>query len=330
MSGAPVLRIGTRRSPLALWQAKWVRARLAERGGSSSLVEIDTLGDSITETPLWRFGTPAVFSAELDRALLDGRIDLAVHSLKDLPTQLPEGIMIAAVSAREDPRDALVGRGSLQWADLPPEATVATSSLRRRAQLLHARPDLRIADLRGNVDTRLAKLDATPEWTAVLLAVAGLIRLGRAGRIGERLPLDLVLPAPGQGALAVTVRDDDSRVAESVRVAVEDRSTRFSVSAERGFLSQLDGGCQVPIAAYSQVVAGGDRPVLHTLGRIVSLDGVHAVNGSAQGPVTNEGDADAMGRRLAETLLRQGGAEILATVRPCRSNDLSERTEPCR
>src|SRR3954454_21269515 len=181
------LRVGTRGSALALWQTEQVRAKLAAAGRATERLEIRTTGDLVQQVPLSRIGSRALFTKQIDDAMLEGRIDLAVHSLKDLPTVLPEGIGLVAVSEREDPRDALVGRGPLAWRDLPHEAVLATSSLRRRAQLLHLRPDFRVRDVRGNVDTRLAKLDATPEWTGLLLAAAGLLRLGFADRIGERL-----------------------------------------------------------------------------------------------------------------------------------------------
>ncbi len=175
------LRIGTRGSALALWQTERVRTLLAAAGHPTDRIEIKTTGDLTPDVPLSRIGSRALFTKQIDDALLEFRIDLAVHSLKDLPTVLPDGITVAAVSVREDPRDALVGRGSLRWSDLPPGAIIATSSLRRRAQLLSARRDLQIADIRGNVDTRLAKLDARKDWSAIVLAAAGLIRLGFAG-----------------------------------------------------------------------------------------------------------------------------------------------------
>src|SRR4051794_28138077 len=171
-------------------------------GQETELVPIKTTGDLAIDVPLFRLGSRAIFTKQIDDALLEGRIDLAVHSLKDLPTQLPDSIIIAAVGTREDPRDALVGRTALRWSDIPRGGVIGTSSLRRRAQLLHARPDLVVSDLRGNVDTRLAKLDAHHGWTAIVLATAGLVRLNLGDRIGERLSPELMLPAPGQGALA--------------------------------------------------------------------------------------------------------------------------------
>jgi hydroxymethylbilane synthase len=309
------LRIGTRRSALALWQTERVRSLLRALGHETDRVEIKTTGDLTPDIPLARIGSRALFTKQIDDALLENRIDLAVHSLKDLPTELPSGIIIAAVSAREDPRDALVGRTPLRWTDLPKAAVIATSSLRRRAQLLNSRPDLRIVDIRGNVDTRLAKLDARPEWSAIVLATAGLVRLGLAERIGERLPPDVMLPAPGQGALAVTVRSDDVEVQGAVHGAVHDAVTAVEVAAERGFLRRLEGGCQIPVAAYGKLDGTSSQSRLRLQGRVISLGGEIAVEGREAGPASNEAAAAALGTSLAERLLTEGAATILAEVR---------------
>jgi len=306
------LRIGTRGSALALWQTERVRALLAERGIATERLEIKTTGDVVLDRPLSQIGSKALFTKQLDDAMLEGRIDAAVHSLKDLPTEMPDGLALVAVGLREDPRDALVGRGPIRWQDIPPDATLATSSLRRRAQLLRARPDLTIDDIRGNVDTRLAKLDRSATWSAIMLASAGLERLGFGARIGERLPFDLMLPAPGQGALAVTVRDGDARSAELVRAAVHDPTVSLAVSAERGFLNHLEGGCQVPVAAHAEVE--GARVRLH--GRVVSLDGRQMAEGRLAGEATDAASAAAIGAALAERLLDEGAREILAAIRP--------------
>jgi hydroxymethylbilane synthase len=286
-------------------------------------VEIKTTGDLAPDVPLARIGSRALFTKQIDDALLEGRIDLAVHSLKDLPTQLPSGIAIAAVPAREDARDALVGRGLIRWNELQQGAVIATSSLRRRAQMLNLRPDLNIVDIRGNVDTRLAKLDARHDWTGIVLATAGLLRLGLAHRIGERLPIQIMLPAPGQGALAVTVRADDARVQSAVRGALHDSSTAIPVAAERAFLRRLEGGCQVPIAAYAEL--DPSSAVLRLHGRIVSLQGDKAVGGDETGLATTESAAETLGTALAERLLSQGAADILAEV---RSTEVPAVTEP--
>jgi hydroxymethylbilane synthase len=310
------LRIGTRGSALALWQTERVRTMLAAGGHPTDRVEIKTTGDLTPDVPLSRIGSRALFTRQIDDALLEHRIDLAVHSLKDLPTVLPDGITVAAISAREDPRDALVGRGSLVWADLPPGAIIATSSLRRRAQLLSARRDLEIVDIRGNVDTRLAKLDARQDWTAIVLAAAGLIRLGFAHRIGERLSPEIMLPAPGQGALAVTTRTNDAAIQGFVREAVHDQETAVPVAAERAFLRRLEGGCQVPVAAYARQYRGkSGEPMLRLDGRVIALSGDSMAEGTEQAAVGDEAHAAEMGTRLAERLLDTGAAAILADVR---------------
>ena len=310
-----LLRIGTRGSALALWQTERIRLLLASAGHETERMEIRTTGDLVPEVPLARIGSRALFTKQIDDALLDHRIDLAVHSLKDLPTQLPDGIVIGAIGQREDPRDALVGRGPLRWGDVPEGAVIGTSSLRRRAQLLHYRPDLRIVDLRGNVDTRLAKLDSHPEWTAIVLATAGLVRLGLDRRIGERLPPELMSPAPGQGALAVTVRGEDLAVAAAVREAVHDSATALLVSAERAFLSRLEGGCQVPVGAYAELNAGERQKVVRLHGRVISQEGRTMVEGHQVGAVMADVDAIALGRSLAERLLADGAGSILAHAR---------------
>ncbi len=312
MSGRPAFRIGTRGSALALWQTERVRHLLARAGHETERVEIRTTGDMVQDVPLARIGAAALFTRQIDEAMLAGRIDLAVHSLKDLPTEMPLGLALAAVSEREDPRDALVGRGPLRWADLPRHGTVATSSLRRRAQLLHVRPDLGVVDVRGNVDTRLAKLDAAPGWAAILLAAAGLLRLGLGGRIGERLPAEVMLPAPGQGALAITARADDARAIAAARAAVHHQPSAVEVAAERAFLRRVEGGCQVPVAA--RATLDDDRTIrLH--GRVIALDGSRMVEGHESAPAGEIEDAERLGVALAEGLIARGAAEILAQVR---------------
>ncbi|HEU4681252.1 MAG TPA: hydroxymethylbilane synthase [Gemmatimonadales bacterium] len=307
------LRIGTRSSTLAVWQTERVRALLRQHGFETERVEIKTTGDLTPDVPLARIGSRALFTKQIDDALLEGHIDLAVHSLKDLPTQLPAGITIAAVGDREDPRDALVGRGPIRWAELQKGAAIATSSLRRRAQILNLRPDLIVVDIRGNVDSRLTKLDARPDWTGTILAVAGLVRLGLTQRIGERLPAEVMLPAPGQGALAVTVRTDDAKVQVAVRRAVHHEASAIPVAAERAFLRRLEGGCQVPVAAYAE---SGEGPhSIRLWGRIVSVGGEKAVSGHETGLAPTESAADQLGVMLAERLLSQGAAAILTEVR---------------
>lgn len=314
--GPAPLRIGTRGSPLALWQADWVGRRIAAAGRQPVYVRIETAGDQQRDIPLSRFGLQAVFSREIDQALLEGRIDLAVHSLKDLPTRLPEGITLAAVTEREDPSDALVGPGPLHWADLPSGATLATSSLRRCAQALHARPDLRIVDVRGNVATRIAELHRTSSWAGLILASAGLIRLGLAGRISQRLPFDLMLPAPGQGAMGVTVRADDAATASLVRELVDDHPTNLCTAAERALLRRLEGGCQVPVAALARIVEGTAPHAVHLRARVVSLDGARMVEESAHEAAPTAAAAERLGESLAERLLANGAGPILTEIRP--------------
>jgi hydroxymethylbilane synthase len=306
------LRVGTRGSALALWQTEHVRSRLASAGVVTGRVEIRTTGDAIQDVPLASIGSRALFTKQIDDAMLAGRIDLAVHSLKDLPTVLPDGIALVAVSEREDPRDALVGRGPLEWRDLPGGAVLATSSLRRRAQLLLLRPDLQVRDIRGNVDTRLAKLDATPEWSGILLAAAGLLRLGLEARISQRLPPEVMLPAPGQGALAVTARSGDATAAAAT-AALHHRQTALAVTAERAFLRALEGGCPVPVAAFAELGRGGE---LRLHGRVVSLGGERGLDGVETGTVGDEREAEAVGVALAAKLLSDGAGSILAEIRP--------------
>jgi hydroxymethylbilane synthase len=305
---AGLLRLGTRGSPLALWQAEHVAAALAGSGVAVELVTVETVGDRFGTLPIERFGEPAIFSRELDDALRDGRVDLAVHSLKDLPAAPVPGVSLAAVGRRGDPRDALVTRAGEGLAALPPGATVATSSVRRRAQLLRVRPDLTVVPLRGNVDTRVRKLDDTPAWDAILLAVAGLARLGLDRRITERLAPEVMLPAPGQGAIAVAVRDDRPALAGQVRAAFDDPVTARCVAAERAFLRRVGGGCLLPVAALARVAGGR----LALRGRILSVDGRDAAEGAVSASAPTPGAAARLGTALAERVLAAGGAELVA------------------
>ena len=247
------LIIGSRGSPLAVWQAQWVQARLRELvpGLSVSLQQIKTTGDRILDVPLATIGGKALFVKEIEEALARGEIDLAIHSMKDVPTQLPSGLEILSIPAREDPRDALIARSGLSLEKLPRGARIGTSSLRRQSQVLHARPDLTVVMLRGNLDTRLRKLEAG-DYDAIVLAAAGLRRLGLEHRITEYLSYEVCLPAIAQGALGLEGRADDPFVREVV-TGLEDRSTRLAVTAERAFLERLEGGCQVPIAAHATI-----------------------------------------------------------------------------
>jgi hydroxymethylbilane synthase len=321
MNPRAFLRVGTRASALARWQTGHVCSALRAAGLTTEIIEIHTTGDLTPDVPIASLGDPAAFTRQLDEALLHGRIDLAVHSLKDLPTELPVGIVLAAVSSREDPRDALVSRDGRGLAELPQQGRVATSSSRRRAQIQRARPDLQIVEARGNVDTRVARLDQSPELCGTILAVAGLTRLGLAGRINERLSLTLMLPAPGQAALALTTREDDPE-ARAATQAVHDEEIALCVGAERAVLRHCGGGCEAPLAAYAEVIAVGPPTarktprVIRLRARILSLDGRMMVEDHVIEPVDHPDQAERLGRTLAERLLSAGGAELLREAGP--------------
>jgi hydroxymethylbilane synthase len=304
------LRIGTRSSELALFQARQVASLLAALGVESELVTYTTIGDRILDKPLSAIGEKGLFTAELEADLLDGRTDCAVHSLKDLPTADPAGLTIVALLEREDPRDAFVTRPGVSAttiADLPKGAKVGTSSLRRRAQLRAMRPDLEVCELRGNVGTRLRKIDEG-QVDAALLAAAGLRRLGLGHRIVSLLDAPDWLGAPGQGAIAVQARATDDAMLSILR-KLDHAPTRLSVAAERALLASLEGGCQVPIGA-----ATLDEPqyglMLHAL--VASVDGASVVRG---GLPIDRNDPAASGRELARQLHEAGGAAILAELR---------------
>ncbi len=300
-----LLRIGTRASRLALWQAQWVQNRLQRLwpGLNVEQVAIQTTGDRILDTPLAKIGGKGLFVKEIEEALLAGSIDLAVHSMKDVPTCLPSGLEIGCITERADPRDCLVlaaPAGSL--ADLPRNARVGTSSLRRRAQLLHHRPDLRISDLRGNVDTRLRKM-AEQQLDAIVLAAAGLQRLDYGNRIGLYLQPEVCLPAIAQGALGLEVRCEDEDTAKLL-APLHHAATATAVTAERAFLARLEGGCQVPVAGYAQLLEG--RLLLS--GLVADLDGSVLLRDSLDGTCDQ---AAHMGTVLANRLLKQGAGTIL-------------------
>ncbi|MBI2104773.1 MAG: hydroxymethylbilane synthase [Candidatus Omnitrophica bacterium] len=299
-----MLVLGTRGSSLAMCQAQIVQAKLEERrpGCAVRLQTIAAQADKDPELPLVALGGQGVFVKELEAALGDGRIDCAVHSLKDLPLDLPSTLRIAAVLEREEPRDALVSRSGGSLERLPAGARVGTSSLRRQSQLRRRRPDLQLLEIRGNVDTRLRKLDEG-RYDAIVLAACGLIRLGLEERITEYLGFETMLPEPGQGALAVEARAEDGETLELLSV-LEDPTSRACVEAERAFLRALGGGCRVPMAAYASEAGG----TLTLDGSVTAPDGSAQVRGTRQGPMT---EPVALGERLAQDLTAQGAKQLL-------------------
>jgi hydroxymethylbilane synthase len=298
------LRIGTRGSALALAQANWVKARLLEsqRELEIELQIIKTSGDRLLDTPIAELGGKGVFTKEIEEALLVKAIDLAVHSMKDLPPKLPNGLVIAATPKRADPRDVLVTRQGSGFGDLTAKMTIGTGSLRRQAQLLHARADLKIVPIRGNVDTRLRKLDGG-EVDALVMAAAGLKRLGRDERIGEYLPDEICLSAAAQGCLGIETREDSA--ARAHLAFLHDEDTSAEVAAERSLLDRLGGNCRVPIGARARVGAGK----LSLIAVVASPDGRRLCRSELDG---DAGAAVELGRRVAEDLLKQGAAELLA------------------
>jgi hydroxymethylbilane synthase len=303
------LRIASRGSQLALWQAETVRDQLIAAHGALDVEirVIRTTGDRILDVPLARIGDRGLFTKEIDEAVLDGRADLAVHSLKDVPTTIPSGLTIAAISRREDPRDVLIGRQRDETlASLPGASRVGTSSLRRRAQLARLRPDLQVVDLRGNLNTRLEKLDAG-EYDAIILAAAGVVRLGWSLRIGEFFQPTRWLPAVGQGALAIVTREDHVSVNREL-ATLHDPSTASCVLAERAFLRSLEGGCQVPIGALAIL----DGEALSLDGFVSDLAGATILRERRSGSAA---DPAALGSALADELIGRGANDVLQAVR---------------
>jgi len=303
----PVLKIATRKSQLALWQAEYVSHMLtqAHPGLQVELVKMTTQGDKILDTPLAKVGGKGLFVKELEQGLLQGDADIAVHSMKDVPVELPDGLHLPVICPREDPRDALVSNTFDTLAALPKGARVGTSSLRRQCQLRALRPDLQILDLRGNVNTRLQKLD-NGDYDAIILAAAGLIRLGFQDRIREALAPEVSLPAIGQGAVGIECRADDPRVNELL-APLHDRHTATRVLAERAMNARLQGGCQVPIAGFALIEHG----VLLLRGLVGAPDGSQIIRGEIAGPPEN---AEELGVVLAEDLLSRGADRILEAL----------------
>ncbi|KRW74280.1 porphobilinogen deaminase [Pseudomonas sp. TTU2014-096BSC] len=301
------IRIATRKSALALWQAEYVKARLeaSHPGLVVSLVPMVSRGDKLLDAPLAKIGGKGLFVKELETALMENEADIAVHSMKDVPMEFPAGLGLYCICEREDPRDAFVSNRYDSLDALPPGSVVGTSSLRRQAQLLARRPDLKIQFLRGNVNTRLAKLDAG-EYDAIILAAAGLIRLGFGERIRSSIGVDESLPAGGQGAVGIECRTDDAEL-HQLLACLNDPQTATRVTAERALNRHLNGGCQVPIACYA--VLEGDQ--LWLRGLVGQPDGTQLLRAEGRAPA---GQAEALGVQVAEALLAQGAAQILKAV----------------
>ena len=301
--------IGSRGSKLALIQANWVKSELEKANKEREFVieVIKTTGDKILDTPLAKIGDIGLFTKELEEALLDKRVDLVVHSAKDMPTAIPDGLEIGVVTEREDPHDALISKDNLPLKGLPQGATLGTSSLRRKAQILAVRQDLNIVDLRGNLDTRIGELESG-ELDAIVVAKAGLNRLGRGDEASEIIPSDIMLHAVGQGALCIEIREDDEPIKKIINI-LQHFDTRYAVMAERAVLQRLQGGCQIPIGAHAEILF----PVnLKVEAVVCSLDGATVIRDSIEGKVD---DYSTMGIELANKLLGKGGRQILGDIR---------------
>ena len=304
---SPELRIGTRGSQLALYQANWVRERLVHVHPDLkvTLVIIKTTGDKIQDAPLAKIGGKGLFVKEIEEALIQKRVALAVHSIKDVPTELPEELHLSAITTREDPRDVFISKDGKKLRELQQGAKIGTSSLRRQAQLLHFRSDLELIPLRGNLDTRLNKLEKM-NLDGIILAMAGVKRLGFESRITEIIPPEISLPAIGQGALGIETRKGDKEVEEQIHF-LNDPTTAIAVSAERAFLKKMEGGCQVPIAAFARIIDS----TIHIHGLVGTIDGKRLIKHHMEGPIDQ---AESLGTELAEILLKKGAKEILEEI----------------
>lgn len=302
-----MIRIGTRDSRLAMWQAEYVKNVLASLNPNVTftLVPMKTKGDKILDIPLPKIGDKGLFTKELEQGLLCSEIDMAVHSLKDLPTELPEGLEIAAFCQREEPRDVFLSTDGIRLEQLPPGSVIGTSSLRRKAQLQNYRPDFVFEDLRGNLDTRWRKLQESQEMKGIVLAAAGVIRLGWKDRITEFLSVDVVLPAAGQGVVAVEIASNHTEI-RGILEPINHRESELAVRAERAFLGDLEGGCQVPVGALATVSEG--KIILN--GMVASLDGLALLRVSAEGH-----DPETTGLKAGEMIKAQGAERILAEIR---------------
>jgi hydroxymethylbilane synthase len=299
-----ILKIGTRASKLALWQANWVKSALIEAYPQQNieLVTIKTKGDKILDVPLAKVGGKGLFVKEIEQALLDGRIDIAVHSMKDMPAEIPAGLYIGAIPARGDSADVLISKNDLHFSELKQGGVIGTSSLRRGAQIRHMRPDIVIVPLRGNVETRLKKLQ-TENMDAVVLAAAGVKRLNLEHRITEYLDSDIMLPAVGQGALSIEIRQNDPDI-QSIIETLDDPHTRAIVTGERAFLNYLGGSCQVPIAGHGEI----NRDTFNLTGLVADLDGSRILKATLSGSTDS---TETIGIRLAQQLLDRGADKIL-------------------
>jgi hydroxymethylbilane synthase len=308
----PSIKIGTRASKLALWQANWVKSTLNEKFPRQSveLITIKTKGDKILDVPLAKVGGKGLFVKEIEQALLDRRIDIAVHSMKDMPAEIPEGLFMGAIPPREVAKDVFISKTGLRFSELNPGAVIGTSSLRRAAQLRHTRPDIVITPLRGNLDTRLKKLQ-TENLDAIVLAAAGLKRLNLEHRITEYLDSDIMLPAVGQGALCIEIRQNDP-IIEPLIAALDHAPTRAVVMGERAFLNRLGGSCQVPIAGHGEI----SQNVFDLTGLVADLDGVRVIRATLSGPLDS---TQTIGVRLAEQLLSRGADKILEQLQSMES-----------
>ena len=300
--------IGSRGSKLALWQANFVKEKIEEMFPEIDLEikVIKTKGDKILDAPLSKIGSKGIFTREIEHALLRGEIDIAVHSLKDLPTQLPDGLTLAGVTEREDVRDVLISKNGLKLSELPQSAVIATGSLRRKAQLLHFRKDFKIVNLRGNVDTRFRKFYES-SWDGMVLAYAGVKRMNYEDKITEIIPTEIILPAAGQGSIAMETRKDNTKVIEIIR-KINHRDTELAITAERTLLSRLEGGCQVPIGVFANVNDGK----LKITAMISSLDGNFLLKDSNEGEAEK---AEEIATELAEKLLSKGAGKILKEIK---------------
>ncbi|TMM45772.1 hydroxymethylbilane synthase [Colwellia ponticola] len=303
------IRIATRKSALALWQAEYVKERLEHfhEGINVELVPMSTKGDVMLDTPLAKVGGKGLFVKELEVAIMEGRADIAVHSMKDIPVDFPEGLGLEVICPREDPRDAFVSNTIKSLSELPQGAIVGTSSLRRQCQLKASRPDLDIRDLRGNVNTRLRKLDEG-EYDAIILAAAGLIRLEMSDRIAQYIEPEEILPANGQGAVGIEARVNDPKIA-ALLAPLECKATRIRVLGERAMNKALEGGCQVPIGSYAVISADGKD--IYLRGLVGAIDGSEIIESEITGPVE---ECEALGHKLAQELLNRGAAKILQQV----------------